>query len=218
MTLVLYGVAPSPFVRKVRVLLLEKNLSYELRPVTPFPPANATPDFRRMSPLGKVPALSDGDFAISDSSVICAYLDRSRPEIPLYPAEARAFARALWFEEWADSKLAEATGAVFFHRVIRPRYFQQAPDQDAVRSVLAGLLPPLLDYLEQQLGDEAWLVGGGFSIADIAVATMLQQLRHAGVAIDRARWPAVDRYADRTLARPSFAACVAEEERILAGG
>ncbi len=216
MTLVLYGVAPSPFVRKVRVVLLEKGLPHALRPVTPFPPANATPEFRRMSPLGKVPALSDGEFAISDSSVLCAYLERSRPETPLYPAEARDFARALWFEEWADTKLAETTGAVFFQRVIRPRFFRQPSDEESVRAVLRDGVPPLLDYLEQQLGDAEWLVGGRFTIADVAVVTMLQQLRYAGEAIDPARWPKLARYTDHVLSRPSFAACIADEEAVLA--
>ena len=216
MAVVLHGVAPSPFVRKVRVVLLEKDIPHTLRPVTPFPPANATPEFRRMSPLGKVPALSDGDFAISDSSVICAYLERSRPAPPLVPEEPRGFARALWFEEWADTKLAETTGAVFFQRVVRPRFFRQPPDEEFVRAALRDALPPLLDYLEQQLGEEEWLVGGRFTIADIAVATMLQQLRYAGEAIDPARWPKLAAYADRVLSRPSFATCLADEAAVLA--
>lgn len=216
MTLVLFGVAPSPFVRKVRVLLLEKGVPHELQPVAPFPPANATPEFRRMSPLGKVPALRDGDFEISDSSVICAYLERTHPDPPLYPADPRSFARALWLEEWADTKLAETTGAVFFQRVVRPRFFQQGPDEASVRSVLRDALPPLLDYLESQLGDAAWLVGDRFSIADIAVATMFQQLRHAGEAIDRVRWAKLARFVDLALDRPSFVTCLADEALVLA--
>lgn len=80
MAVVLHGIAPSPFVRKVRVVLFEKEIPHTLRPVAPFPPANATPEFRRMSPLGKVPALSDGDFEISDSSVLCAGATAARGE------------------------------------------------------------------------------------------------------------------------------------------
>ncbi len=216
MSVVLHGIAPSPFVRKVRVVLFEKGIPHTLRPVAPFPPANATPEFRRMSPLGKVPALSDGDFAISDSSVICVYLERSRPEPPLYPDEPRALARALWFEEWADTRLAETTGAVFFQRVVRPRFFQQPSDEASAGVLVREQLPPLLDYLEQQLDDAEWLVGGRFTIADIAIATMLRQLGYAGESIDRARWPKAARHTDRTLSRPSFAACNGDEEALLA--
>ena len=52
-----YGVNASPFVRKVRVVLTEKGIPYELEPVVPV---NVSPEFRRMSPLGKIPAFRDG--------------------------------------------------------------------------------------------------------------------------------------------------------------
>ncbi|MEB2345035.1 MAG: glutathione S-transferase family protein [Deltaproteobacteria bacterium] len=218
MALVLHGAAPSPFVRKVRVALIEKGIPYELVPVLPFPPANATPEFRRMSPLGKIPALSDGDFAISDSSVICAYLERTHPAPPLYPSDARAYARALWLEEFADSRLVEATGPAFFQRVVRKLVLQQEPDEALVRKSLAELLPPALDYLEGQLDGAEWLAGGRFTVADIAAASMLQQLRHAGETLDAGRWPHVAAFAERALARPSFASCIAEETRLLGLG
>ena len=68
------GVNLSPFVRKVRVALAEKGVPYDLVPV--FPQA-ADEEFRKISPLGKVPALRDGDKGFSDSSVINLYLERS---------------------------------------------------------------------------------------------------------------------------------------------
>jgi glutathione S-transferase len=216
MSLVLHGAPLSPFVRKVRVALIEKGLPYELVPVVPFPPANSTPEFRRMSPLGKIPALADGDFAISDSSVICAYLERIHPTPPLYPSDPRDYARALWFEEFADSRLIEAIAPAFFQRFVRKQIFRQEPDEELVRKALTEALPPALDYLEQQLDGVEWLVGGRFSIADIAVASPLQQLRSAGESLDATRWPRVAAYAERVLTRPSFKGCIAEEAQILA--
>lgn len=213
MSLVLHGAPASPFVRKVRVALIEKGVPYELVPVVPFPPANATPEFRRMSPLGKIPAISDGDFAISDSSVICAWLERRHPTPPLYPSEPNDFARALWFEEHADSRLLEAIGPVFFQRFVRKLVFRQEPDEEIVRKALGEALPPALDYLEGQLDGVEWLVGGRFTIADVATASMLQQLRHAGEPVDAARWPRLAAYADRVLARPSFKSCLADETK-----
>jgi glutathione S-transferase len=214
MSLVLHGANASPFVRKARVCLIEKGIPYELVPVVPFPPANATPEFRRMSPLGKIPALSDGDFAISDSSVICAYLERTHPEPALYPADPKQYARALWLEEFADSKMIEAIGPLFFQRVVRAKFFKQAPDEQEVRKGLEAL-PAVFDYLEGQAGDD-WLVGGRFSIADVAVGTGLAQLGHAGEAVDAARWPKLAAYAERVLSRPSFKSCIAEEQQALA--
>ena len=213
MSLVLHGAPVSPFVRKVRIALVEKNVPHELVPVVPFPPANATPEFRRMSPLGKIPAISDGDFAISDSSVICAWLERRHPTPLLYPSDANDFARALWFEEHADSRLLEAIGPVFFQRFVRKLVFGQEPDEAIVRKALDEALPPALDYLEGQLDGVEWLVGGRFTIADVATASMLQQLRHAGETVDAGRWPRLAAYAERALARPSFKTCLADETK-----
>jgi glutathione S-transferase len=214
MSIVVHGASPSPFVRKVRVALAEKGIPYELVPVVPFPPANETPEFRRMSPLGKIPALSDGDFGISDSSVICAYLERKHPSPPLYPSEPRDYARVLWLEEFADTRLVEAVAPAFFQRVVRKRFFQQEPDEELVRKALAEAAPAALDYLEGQLEGE-WLVGGRFTIADVAVASPLQNLRYAGEAVDAARWPRVAAHAERVWSRPSFKGCLADEAQAL---
>src|SRR5512135_405096 len=102
-----FGVNASPFVRKVRVALAEKGIAYDLDPVIPV---NVSAEFKRISPLGKVPAFRDGDRTLSDSSIICAYLERVHPEPPLYPSDAYEYARALWFEEYGDGGLAPIMG------------------------------------------------------------------------------------------------------------
>src|SRR5512143_38503 len=88
-----YGANASPFVRKVRVVLTEKNIPYELEPV--FPGPMAPPEFRTLSPLNKIPAFRDGDRTLADSSVICAYLERTHPTPALYPSDPYEYARAL---------------------------------------------------------------------------------------------------------------------------
>src|SRR5215831_7392353 len=97
-----YGISLSPFVRKVRVALAEKGVAYEHDPVIPV---NVSPEYRKKSPLGKIPAFEDGDKTLADSSVICAYLDRVHPKPALYPSDPYDYARALWFEEYADGGL-----------------------------------------------------------------------------------------------------------------
>jgi glutathione S-transferase len=67
--LTVVGVAPSPFVRKVRVFLAEKGIPYEMQIQAPF---GQPPEFMKISPLGKVPVLRDGDFTLPDSSAIDA--------------------------------------------------------------------------------------------------------------------------------------------------
>jgi len=208
-----HGVNASPFVRKVRVVLAEKQVAYELVPVMPI----GVPDsFRRISPLGKIPCFEDGDYTLPDSSCICAYLEREHPEPPLYPHDSRDYGRALWYEEYADTRLVEVCGTPFFERVVQARILGGEADEENVRDCLAEQLPPVLDYLEGELaraGD--WLVGGRFGIADVATASPFVNLRHAGEDVDPGRWPALRAWLDRTLARPSFHALVKEERAAL---
>ena len=209
MAIVLYGVNASPFVRKVRVVLAEKNVPHEREDVIPV---NVSAEYRKISPLGKIPALRDGDRTLADSSVICAYLERTHPEPPLYPADPYEYARALWFEEYADTALVNVFGPkIFFARIVGPRFFNQPADEAAVQKAIDEELPPLFDYLESQLSDGDALVGRRFSIADIGIATQFVNLRHAGVGVDPKRWPKLARYVAAVHERPSFKALIDEE-------
>jgi glutathione S-transferase len=206
-----YGANASPFVRKVRVFLAEKGLPYHLESVFPF---NPTPEFKQMSPLGKIPAFRDGDVVLSDSSVICAYLERTNPQPPLYPADPYEYARALWFEEYGDGGLVNVlTVKIFRQKVVLPMFFKQPTDEAVVQKAIAEELPPMFDYLESQLKEGGTtLVGNQFSIGDIGVATQFVNLRHGGVGVDIKRWPKLAHYIASVHARPSFKAVIAEEE------
>lgn len=214
MSIVIHGVPPSPFVRKVRVFLAEKNVPYELRSQQPFGPS---PEYLALSPLGKIPCLQDGDLAVPDSSAICAYVERAHPEPALYPSDAKEYARALWYEEYADSKLAEVCSTPFFQRVVRPLFFKQEPDEAVVAQAVNEGQPPTFDYLESQLEEgHDGLVAGRLTIADVATGSMLAQLIHAGLDLDAGRWPKLAAYRDRLHARPSFKACIEQEKQIFA--
>jgi glutathione S-transferase len=216
MALIVYGAAVSPFVRKVRVVLAEKRLSYELKQINPFRPP---PDFLAISPLKLIPVLRDTDLpelnTLPDSSIICDYLEHKYPEPALYPAEPYRRARALWFEEFADFGLAaECVRVLFFERVVK-KAMRQPCDESLVGETLAVKLPPLFDYVEREIGSRQFLVGDVFSIADIAIATMIANFEHAGETVDPSRWPRLARYAGSILARPAFKACLDEEKPVV---
>ena len=205
----LIGVGASPFVRKVRVALAEKKIPHDREDLIPF---NVSAEYRKISPLGKIPAYRDGNVTLCDSSVICAYLEKTHPTPALYPSEPYEYARALWFEEYGDGGMAPIVGGkIFFRRVIGPRFFNQPTDEAAVQKSIDEELPPLFDYLESQLGDAPALVGGRFSIGDIGVVSQLVNLKHAGVSVDTKRWPKLARYTAANFERPSFKALIAEE-------
>ena len=207
-----YGINPSPFVRKVRITLAEKRIPYELEPIVP---GTVPAEYRRMSPLGKVPFFRDGERTLADSSVICAYVERTHPEPRLYPTDPYDFARALWFEEYGDTAVSETlTRTVFFERIVAPRFFGRATDEAAVDAAIATKVPPLFDYLESLVAGE-FLVGSAFSIADVAVATHFVNARHAGFGVDERRWPRLGRWLAGILGRASFRALVEEEEGML---
>ncbi len=216
MTRIVHGAGASPFVRKVRVALAEKGLEYDLEPVFPF---NPSPEFKKISPLGKIPVYQEDDYYLPDSSAILDYLEVKYPNPPLFPKDARERGHALFLEEFADGGLAtKGTAAIFFQRVVGPRFMGHPTDEAIVTKAINEDLPPLQDYLEGLLaaGGE-FLVGSKFSIADIAVATQFVNLAHARYTVDAGRWPKLAAYLTRIFARPTFAKLI-EEERAMFGG
>lgn len=209
-----YGIAFSPFVRKVRVALAEKGIAYEHDPVIPV---NVSPEYRKISPLGKVPAYRDGDKTLADSSVIIAYLDRIHPNPHLYPSDPYDYARALWFEEYADGGLVTIIGPkIFFQKVVNPRFFNGKTDEAVVKKAVEEELPPMLDYLESQLTPGATtLVGKQFTVGDIGVASQFVNLSLAGYGVDTKRWPKLAAYLATVHERPSFRPLIAAERAML---
>jgi len=198
---ILHGANASPFVRKVRVVLAHKNIEYEHEQVVPF---GVSDEYKKKSPLGKIPCYEDGDVVLPDSSVICQYLEMVQPTPALYPNEPGPLARALWYEEHADTRVVEACSTVFFQRYVRPNFFQQDPDEDAIKESLEVKLPVVLDYLTEELGDREFLVGDQMTIADIATASPFVNLELGGETPDASRWPVAAEYVKRVLSQPSF--------------
>lgn len=217
MTITLHGAPLSPFVRKVRVVLAEKQLEYKIDPISPFaPPA----EFEKLSPLKRIPVLRDDsegpDATIADSSAICGYLEKKYPTPALYPSQAFAYGQALWFEEYADSDFITATGLGMFRPVVVNKLMKQTPDMDLARDTWDTKVPRFLNYYEGHLRGRSYFVGDSFTIADIAVASPFVNVAHAGFAPDESKYPNLVRFLKTVLARPSFAACVTHECKILA--
>jgi len=213
MSLVVLGGSVSPFVRKVRVVLAEKGIEYRHEPVNPFAPP---PGYREISPLGKIPALKDGERTLADSSAICAYLERRFPSPALYPSDAYDYARALWFEEFMDGGVVPVVGPpIFLELVLKPLFSGgKAPDaaaEESARKVWEEKAAPLLAYLEKELGDREFFVGDALTIADIAVGSILVNPRHAGFAPERKRFPKLRAFLDRIWSRPSFKQLIDED-------
>jgi len=210
---ILYGVSPSPFVRKAMLAHAHKNIPYEMKMTFP---SSDDDEFRQASPTGKVPGYkTDDGVAFADSSVIVAYLERTSSNNSLYPENASDYAQALWFEEWGDSELMQATGALYFQKVIGPTFFKHETDLKRVDEILTDLLPKVFDLLESRLIEQHWLIGDKLSIADITVGSCLISLLHANYQIDQSRWPKLCSYNERFLALPIVQAQIANEQSVI---
>ena len=211
--MIVYGSSMSPFVRKVLAFAAEKGIEVEAKPLGM---GADDPDFLAASPFRKMPAFRDGDFAISDSSAIIAYLDAIQPEPSLIPAEAKARARTIWYDEFSDTLLAACGGKMFFNRIVAPVFMKREGDLAAADAAECNELPPLLDYLERVIPESGFLVEDRLTLADIAVASPFANFRLLGLALDAARWPRTLAYADAILARPSFKAWTDREAAFMA--
>lgn len=196
--LTVYGVCPSPFVRKVLCCLELKQLAYENIDVLPL---HTPADFNQLNPLRKIPVLKDDELVICDSSVICEYLDDQYPDIATRPGTAGARARARWLEEYADTRLLELASGIFYQRLLKPALLKQPADETVIAHNIEKL-PEVLDYLEQQLPDIGFLFGDSPMVADIAVASPLLNAEYADYTVDSKEWPTLAGFIQRLKALP----------------
>lgn len=233
MALTLYGAILSPFVRKIRIQLGELNMVHEH---VALPPMQQPDWYYAISPLGRIPAIQDGDIALADSAVIAQYLhekylqeaylhEQDQPDkhlhdsataATLYGGNAAEAARVRWLEKYADYELAPyATFTVFSQRFLEPLKGGRT-DEQAVEQALQERLPPLFDYLEKELGEQRYFLGDTFSMADIAVVCQLINLAHVGALIDAERWPGLASLLSRVTSRSSVSALLPGEHQLLA--
>ncbi len=207
-----FGFPLSPYVRKVHLVAAEKGIAVE---TVLGNPANPAPEFLAASPFRKIPALQDGDYTLSDSTAIVTYIDAKHPEVAIFPTEAKARGKAIWFEEFADTIFTGAGGKVVFNRFVGPKVLGIPGDEEAARLGEQELVP-VLAYLEGQAPATGWLAGDDFTIGDISVASVLRTLGYVGLEPDAATHPVTAAWYDRVKARPAWQAVAAQEAAIMA--
>lgn len=207
----IHGVPVSVHTRKVIVVALAKGLAYENLPVVPVMTDTLPSNWRDISPTGKIPALQDGDFTVSDSAAICAYLDRQFPGQPIYPAESRDYARALFLEQYAGNLFAEVVRPLFHEIFVHPRFRNIPTDAKRVQEVLSRVVPEQFGYLEGQLHDD-YLVGNQPTVADYAVISNLVTYRYLGFGLYPERFPRLNAYFHRMLRLPALREAMKREE------
>jgi len=161
----LIGSLASPYTRKVRIVLAEKKIDYDFEIDNPW---KADARAAKLNPLGKVPVLElDDGRTLFDSRVIVGFLDNASPISRLVPAENRERVEARRWEALADGVLDAGVLARIENQ--REAKLRNAPwIERQMGKVRAGLAA-----MDSELGDKAWCVGNGYTLADIALGVCL---------------------------------------------
>ena len=195
----LYDFKSSPNCQRVKVVLAEKNLPYEIDPIDLRKQEQKTPDYLKLNPYGKVPVLADDSTVLYESCIINEYLNEKYPTPPLMSADLgkRAKARIL-----IDFGLNHTDGP---YQKLRMELMKDPKEQnkDVINSAKADL-KKLLQRFETELGDQPYLVGD-FSLADAALITRFTRLEGFGVLPDSSL-PRLTQYLQRMKERPSVRA------------
>lgn len=199
----LYGSLTSPYVRKVRIVLMEKNLAHDL---VVEGPSDAAGNVTRLNPLRAIPVLErdDGE-VLFDSLMICEYVDSLNDKPRLYPASGEARWQALRWQALGQGML-EATVA----RMVEGR--KPAEKQDA--SVIAkheARIGAALAFAAARVPSNGFILGGSLGISDIALGTALGYLDLRYAHDWRGKFPKLATWYAPIAQRPSFVETVAPE-------
>ena len=164
----LLGSSTSPYVRKARLVLLEKNIPHEYLLDPPTSPDSLV---LKVNPLGRIPALIlDDGFCVFDSAVITDYADTLNEQLVLIPRDPAARLRVERWEALADGIMDSAI--VVRNEVLRPQEKQQAATQELHNTAVGKAL----EYAAELLGEREWCEGEGITLADCALVSALLYL------------------------------------------
>jgi RNA polymerase-associated protein len=195
----LYSGAIDILSHRVRIVLAEKGVSYEVINVE----SRGKPeDLFELNPYGNVPTLVDRELALYEPTIITEYLDERFPHPPLMPVYpvARAKARLIIYRfdrEWGP--------------LIRKIEIGKATDLRAAIKELASYVAQLVPVFHSShyfLGDE-------FTLVDCCIATVLWRLPYWGISFPPTETKIINKYAERIFERDSFQASLTESEHEL---
>jgi glutathione S-transferase len=220
--------------RRVRLCLAEKGMPYESVAIDMGRQEHHAPEFLAMNPNGVVPALmlAPGRF-LHESSTICEYLDEIQPTPPLRPEDPYERAVMRNFVRWTDEHCLPHLLILNWSLALQPTASQWSDDElqaklariptaerreawlriarrpytEEEKTTALDKLLRLPARMEEMLADGPWLVGGRYSLADIAAAPFVARLAElAPQALAAGTHPRVEAWWQAMQQRPAFAA------------
>jgi glutathione S-transferase len=195
----LYDFKSSPNCQRVKVVLEEKKLPYEIVNIDLRAGAQKTPEYLKINPYGKVPAIVDGDTVLYESCIINEYLDEKYPAVRLMPSDPAARAKARILIDFGLTQMDSV------YTKLRMEMTKDEKERNPETVNLAkDDIKKRLQRLEQELGDKEYLMGS-FSLVDADLIPRFTRLEGFGVLPDPSL-PRLSRYLQRMKERPSVKA------------
>jgi glutathione S-transferase len=190
----------TPQSRALRTLwaLEELGVPYELVR-TQFGTDTRSPEYLKINPNGRIPAIVDGDLKLFESMAINLYLAKKYDKAGLYPRDANDEARAVQWSVWVMTEIESFLLQVLMNRMFLP------PTQRDEAAAKAGeeKVQPALRVLDGALAGKKYVLGDAFTIADLNLASVLGWALL--VNLDLSKTPNVQRWLRECCARPAFA-------------
>lgn len=241
MTLILYHGLISTCSQKARLALAEKRLAYTARQIDFRNGEQVSDWYLALNPGGVVPTLDDGGSIVTDSSVICEYLDEVYPDPPLSPGSAAARGKMRSWMRFLEEVPTAAIRAPSFNAVfaasahargrhafdamtarmpLRRQFYAKMATGRFDDSVVAESLERLsatITRVDAALKQTLWLCGDAYTIADIVLLPTIVRMEDIGLTSLWSDHPRVDDWLARCKARPSYAAAFPQEAHVKPG-
>jgi glutathione S-transferase len=199
-----YNSSFSPNAIRVQAVANELGIELDVIDVDIMKGETKTQAYLALNPNGKVPLLTDGDFALWESRAINGYLASFKPEHGLYPDDVKKRAIIDQWSYWQAIHLGPAMQKVSFERLIKSKFGMGEPDESAIVAQVKDVAQ-FLPVLDANLVGKDW-VAGDLSIADFALASTFMFRSAAGISLDEV--PQVSGWIERMEQRPSWQSAI----------
>jgi glutathione S-transferase len=186
----------STFSQRVRIALLEKQISAELVEVDLLSRAQFRPEYLSKNPYARVPTIEENGLVLYESTAILEYLEATRPSPPLLPADVRLRAAAAMHLKLCDLEFAEPARVILLPKRFLPKERWRAGPMEEAKARIQKHFA----ILETQIEGKKYLVDNRFSLAEVCYAPLLQFLSTLEVETG----PATASWAARLVERPSI--------------
>ena len=185
----------STYSQRVRIALLEKNISAELVEVDLQGRAQLRPEYLAKNPYGRVPAIDEDGWVVYESTAILEYLEATRPTPPLLPPDPRDRARVAMHMKLCDLEFSGPARTILLPKRFLPKEEWKLEPMQKARTKIEKHLA----ILEREIQGKEYLTGDRFTLADVCYAPFLQFLP----TLEVTPGPAVQTWAGRVVERPS---------------